>query len=265
MSTIKRTLGRFGAASLATTMAMAGLSGCEQQGASCATAHGAFTVKLTVRSNPDSCPESPGGVYGLATYNYEKDGRPDFDRTSMAIQAEELGIVVGDAEGRLGEAVDPGNNLYAAGDFAASEPNGKGVCEVPTLTPAAKSIPVQPAIPDDPETPDEDESLPEVPAMSFEYAWSGLKFLVSEANQGTRFTGTLDLTVDGCTAQYDAVGLYPAVFCGDEDGNPVDGLCSAEPIAELGMVLGSGISPDFETQCDPVLLLCVLKERPPTD
>lgn len=260
-----------GATCLAGALALSGLSGCEQQGASCATAHGAFAVKLTLKSGEGVCAESPGGVYGLATYNYPtSDGRPDFDRSSMAIQAEEFGVLVASYEERTGETPDPEGKMYAKGDFAAAEPDGNEVCQVPTLAAASKDFPALeaiPAVPDDPAT-EEDESAPEVPAepaMSIAYEWSNLKFLVSEANQGTRFTGTLKYSVDDCEAEYDAVGLYPAVFCGDEEGNPVDGLCSAEPITDLGMVVGSGISPDFVTKCDPVLLLCVLAERPPTD
>ena len=125
-------------------------------------------------------------------------------------------------------------------------------------------MPDDPATPED-ETEEEVPAVPAVPEASYAYEWSDLKFMVSEANQGTRFTGTLKYTIDDCTAEYQAVGLYPAVFCADEDGNPVDGLCNAEPDAALGMVTGSGISPDFKTVCDPVLLLCVLAERPATD
>lgn len=261
-----------GATCFAGALALGGLSGCEQQGAACATAHGGFAVKLTMKGDTaGACADNLGGVFGAATYNYVGDeGRPDLDRASMAIQAEALGITVAEAEGRLGETADPDGKMYARGDFATSEPDGKEVCSVPSLTKAEVNIPLLPlipAVPDDPAT-EEDESepeVPEVPATTYVYDWSNVKFLVSEANQGTRFTGTLKYSVDDCTAEYDAVGLYPAVFCADEEGNPVDGLCSAEPIADLGMVTGSGISPDFVTKCDPDLLLCVLAERPATE
>jgi len=267
-----------GATCFAGALALTGLGGCAQQGASCGTAHGPFAVKLTLKTGTGVCAENPGGVYGLATYNDIGAGRrPDFDRMSMAIQSEDLGVVVGTAEERLGETPDPDHKMYAAGDFAAAEPNGAEVCAVPTLVAASKDIPELPLIPavpavsDDPATPDVDESedevpeVPAVPAVKYVYDWSDLKFLVSEANQGTRFTGTLKFSVDACTAEYEAVGLYPAVPCADEDGAPADGLCSATPIAELGMVTGSGISPDFVTKCDPVLLMCVLAERPATE
>ncbi len=289
-----------GLASAAGVLALGSLSGCAQQGVSCATAHGAFAVKLTEKTDTaGACSGIPGGVYGLATYNYVgTENRPNLDKASMAIQAEDLGVVVGDAEGRLGEAVDPEGKLYAKGDFTASEPNAAGVCEVPELVAASKDVPLQPvipavpAVPDDPATTDVDESVPEEPAVPavpqtlYKYEWSDLKFLVSEANQGTRFVGTLRLTIntgalpddpttpdvdesaaaEECVAEYEAVGLYPAVFCGaeDADGNvtPDDRLCSATPVAEAGMVVGSGISPDFETVCDPNILFCVLKEKP---
>lgn len=264
---VKSLITPLGAACLAAALGTGGLSGCSQQGMSCTTAHGPYTVKLAVRDNPDSCETTPGGVFGLATYNEATaEGRPDFDRTVMAIQSEDFAYQVWDAEGRLGEAVDPDGPLYATGAFTTSEPEN-GVCTVGTLTPAKKSIPTQPAIPETPDDPqtEEDESdpgAPAVPAQEITYEWSNMRFLVSEANQGTRFVGSLTITVNGCAVQYDAVGLYPAAYCDvDEEGNGIDELCDAEPNEVIGPI-GSGISPDFVTQCDPDLFLCVLTEAP---
>jgi hypothetical protein len=318
-----------GLASAAGVLTLGGLSGCSQQGVSCATAHGPFAVKFTQKTDTGGvCAGIPGGVYGLATYNaVGAEGRPDLDKASMAIQAEDLGLAFGDAEVRLFDERDKllealettpddpelqaaledvearleslsDGEMYAKGDFITSEPNVLGVCEVPELAPADKTLPVLSVIPevpevvDDPATTDVDESVPAEPAIPavpetlYKYEWSDLKFLVSEANQGTRFVGTVRITIntgalpddpttpdvdesvaaEDCVAEYEAVGLFPAVFCGaeDADGNlvPDDRLCSAAPVAEAGMVVGSGISPDFETVCDPDIFYCVLKDKP---
>lgn len=41
-------------------------------------------------------------------------------------------------------------------------------------------------------------------------------------------------------------------------------LCSPNPDVSKGRAVGSGINPDFNTVCDPTLLLCVLKSEPPS-
>jgi len=253
-----------GGATFAGALALAGLSGCSQQGMSCTTAHGSFAVKLTLTSGTGACSENPGGVYGVNSYNYPgSDGRPDFDKASMAIEAEDIALAVEEAEGRLSADIDAAHTSYAKGDFGSAEPNGSDVCSVPTLTVAQKDIPVLPAVPDDPETAEDDESLPEKPAESFKYEWTNMKWRVSEAVPGTQFVADLKYTKDGCTADFHAIGMYPAVFCGDDEGNPDNAACEAEANPDEGRPTGSGINPDFQTECDPVLLLCMLKEAPP--
>jgi len=241
------------------------LAGCAQERVGCQTAHGDFAVKLTLTSGTGACAEHIGGVFGVQTYYGKGDGtRPDFSEGTVAIQSEELGILVDDAEARLGEIPDASSPPYALGAFASMKPDGAALCSVPTFAPAKKDIPVLPAVPDDPETEDEDESLPEVPATSVQHAWSNLEVLVSEASTGTQFIGKLTVTEDGCTAEYEAWGLYPAVYCDDGEGNPVDAYCNAEPDPDAGLPIGSGINPDFPVHCDPDLLLCMLTKKPPT-
>lgn len=264
--TIKNVLSKgVAVASLAGVSAF-GMTACEQVGAACQTAHGDFAVKLFLKSGTGECSQEAGGVFGVNSYNYPtSDGkRPDLSRGSVAIQAEALGVLVDDAEIRLGELPDPANKPYAKGDWSGGEPVG-GVCTLPTMSDAVQNLPALEAVPDDPETPDDDESLPAEPAKAFKYAWSNVQFTVSPAATGTAFLGTLEYTKDGCTATYEAWGLYPAVFCGDAEGNPIDKFCEAEADPENGFPLGSGINPDFKVHCDPDLLLCMLTDRPRGD
>ncbi|MCC6621489.1 MAG: hypothetical protein IT385_09570 [Deltaproteobacteria bacterium] len=241
------------------------LSGCAQERVGCQTAHGDFIMKFTLKSGTGACAEHIGGVFGVQTYYGKGDGtRPDFSEARVAIQSEELGAAVDEAEERLGEIPDANNPPYAIGAFAKMTPDGDSLCSVPTFAPAKKDIPTLPAVPDDPQTTEDDESLPAVPARSFQHEWSGVQVLVSEAATGTQLIGTFKVTEDGCTAEYEAWGLYPAVYCGDDDGNPVDEYCNAEPNPDAGLPIGSGINPDFPVHCDPELLFCMVTSKPPT-
>lgn len=246
---------------VATVIGGAGLAGCSQDGVRCGTAHGDFAVKLVVKANPNSCDVSAGGIYGLTTYYYpDPDNRPDYNHASLAIQADELGAVVDDAEARLGELPDPANKPYAKGDFDSARPAADDLCSVSTLVAAKQNIPALDADETDPEAP-----IPAEPAKTFEYAWSNFKVLVTAAANGTQFISDLSITKDGCAVQYEAWGLYPAVYCEtDEDCNAI-----ADP--DNGRPTGSGINPDYEVACDLTLPqytgdglgLCMLKSKPP--
>ena len=242
-------------------------SACTAEGVTCQTAHGDFAVQLTLTTGAGECAEQIGGWYGVQTYSRPRaDGRPDFSNSFMAIKSEDLGILVDDYEAELGEALDPTNQPYSVGDFKETRPS-QDLCEVPALTGAKKVFPPLPAIPatlDDAGT-EEDEAdpgRPDVPSFTVEYGWSNMKFIVSPAVLGTVFTADFTYKRDACTATYQAVGLYPAVFCGDDDGNPDDNLCAPEANAALGIPLGSGINPDFKSliKCHPDLLLCMFED-----
>ena len=255
---------RMGITAVAFAVLGGGLAGCSQERVSCQTARGDFAVKLFLKSGTGECAANPGGVYGVSTYNYQgSDGRADPARISVAIQSEDLGVVVSDAIDRLGDFPDAANHPYAKGDFTSPKPDGEDLCQVPTLVKAEQNIPALDAIPADPEDPESEEISAE-PARSFSYEWSDVKFLVTEAATGTQFIGALKYTVDGCTAEYEAWGLYPAVYCTDDDGNPVDALCDAVANPDAGIPVGSGINPDFKVSCDATLGLCMLKDKPPT-
>jgi len=256
---------------LALPVASAGVllsTGCTAEGVTCATAHGDFAVKLSLTSGSDeACNGLVGGWYGVQTYNQPRsDGRPNAEDSTVAIKSEDMGIMIDDYSARLGDIPDAVNPPFALGPFSSGKPEGD-VCTVPTLAPARQDFPALeaiPAVPDDPAT-EEDESEAEVPAeepKTVEYAWSNMRFIVSPSIIGTVFTANLTHKVNGCTAEYTAVGLYPAVYCGDDDGNPVDALCAPEANPELGTPYGSGINPDFRDsiKCNPDLLLCMFED-----
>jgi hypothetical protein len=59
------------------------------------------------------------------------------------------------------------------------------------------------------------------------YKWSNLKFYVTAGALGTQFTGDVDITIDGCTASYTAVGMWPALHCEDYEA-PVAETCTSD-------------------------------------
>src|SRR5262249_44591958 len=133
------------------------------------------------------------------------------------------------------------------------KPDANGICTVPTLSQAEIMAPM----------------MGTAPATDIKYVWSNVRVLVTPSYDGVEMAADLTFTQDGCTAQYKSLGLFPGASCAAPDsmGN-VTGtdptLCNAEPDPDAGHFIGSGINPDFQSnvECDPVLMLCVLKQAP---
>jgi hypothetical protein len=94
------------------------------------------------------------------------------------------------------------------------------------------------------------------PGTDLKYEWSNMKFLSTADAPGTQFAGHLSYAQDGTTCEYEAWGLWPAVFCGDADNKPDDGACDPAADPAKGRAIGSGINPDFPVKCDPDTLYC---------
>lgn len=120
-----------------------------------------------------------------------------------------------------------------------------------------------------PEPPPE-EPFPGNPATDIKAEFSNVKIYVTPNAPGTQFVADMKLsqTVDGdsCSATYRLTGIWPVVDCGvyefDDCGNltsatPNDDACHLDPAnAPPGSVV---INPEFDTVCDPSLLICVAK------
>lgn len=90
----------------------------------------------------------------------------------------------------------------------------------------------------------------DLPKTDLQYEWSNVEFLVTAAAVGTQFQADLKLTLNGCVAEYKAVGVWPSVDCTsfdpDATGGPGDdALCNPDPDPDNGRPIGSGINPDF--------------------
>ena len=279
------------------------LSACDQPRPRCSIAHGDFAARYTLIDSTGPC-ESPllGETLGVHAYyepRSQRDRRPDFNKTSIAIQPSTLTGLLANAVER-GEP-NPEDRPFAFGGFAQSEPS-EDFCMVPTLSTARVRLP------DLPEKALECEVLPPEPAVDVSYTFSNVKVYVTAGAYGTQLAADLTYTKGECTARYQVTAVYPAVYCGVEEstaapGEPMDGgmmepaedaaalqdadqsdvfvpaadcepppgpqvpddsLCSAVADPEQGRDIGSGINPDFAVQCDPELLYCVLSSAPPS-
>lgn len=89
----------------------------------------------------------------------------------------------------------------------------------------------------------------DLPKTDLKYEWSNVQFLVTAAAVGTQFMADLKITLNGCVAEYRAVGVWPSVDCTTFDPEATspgdDALCNPEPDADNGRPIGSGINPDF--------------------
>jgi hypothetical protein len=101
---------------------------------------------------------------------------------------------------------------------------------------------------------DADAGTVTYPALSIKYVWNDVKIVSTGEVPGSLFTATLDYTEDGCTAQYDVLGVWPITLCHtDLDCHPFP-LPDATD-TEIGIpgrrFQGSGLNPAFEDETHP--------------
>lgn len=247
--------------------------GCvEQPELECKLPRGPFSARYELVEGTAECAAAqklPNELVGVEQYYPVKDGKQDLSRPSVAIQGEKIGNPIADRAQSYG-ILDENQKAYGYGEFASSKPSGD-FCTVPTLSVAAIDFPEIPA------TPAMGETLadPGRPAVSMQYQWSNVRFLMTDEIPGQAFDADLTVTADGCTATYRVNAMFynrpflAGPLCRlnhvDEttgqvvwDGPPDDRLCDPQPVPEAGHVVGSGINPEFKTHCDETTFYCVL-------
>ena len=186
---------------------------------------------------------------------YLPDPEKAGDKYSLAIQSPILGKRVVEGQRAMPPVVDPDANHkpYSFGAFTTDRPDpSTNICSAPVLSDAELNlgelvIRKPNAMPPTMET---------LPPIQVKYHWSDVKSYVTAANTGLVWGGTLDHTLNGCTARYRVVAISPPVSCAGPDMKPDPALCSATPREAEGF-FGSGLNPDVAVDCDPDLLLCV--------
>jgi len=192
----------------------------------CLVGHGPYAVKYIPTGTPTgACAANKGEVIGVQ--KYDNPEKPDLAAT-IALRPATLVGLEGPGEGATAGQADV--KTIAQGKLSSNDPDTGNICTAPALN----------------------EIHDQVGGTSISYTWSNVRFYVTPRVPGTQFAAQLDYVgEDGCTATYNALGVFPAVACEDGDGNPDDSLCGQS--GDFGQ-----ISPDFKVKCDPDLLLCVL-------
>jgi hypothetical protein len=234
---------------------------CTQPPVECTTGHGGFAARYTLKPGSKmgmgTCDTLVGEIVGLEKYNPEHTSekqKQDLTKATLAIRPSVLGQMAADAEAAGASDTDPTHSPTSVGDFDSVFPDENDVCLVQTMTPAQQAVPM----------------INMDPARDVKYEWSNVRVSVTTAYTGTRMAADLTYTENGCSAQYEVLGLWPAVPCegydgmGNPTGQPDITQCDPESDPAAGRAYGSGINPDFKdnVDCDPDLLLCVLKTAP---
>lgn len=246
------------------------------------TGAAAYAVQLKLVSGTGPCAELKGDVVGMQAYHPPAADDPqvrDLGKTSIAIRTQTHGLLSWMNED-FGFPTDQ-DQPNAIGDFAVNEPDANDFCQVSTTAEARVNFPGA-QVPEDTGEPCTDntecdagpggECTPVDPmdpaagntcvitydfeATDLTYRWSNLQFYVTAAATGSQFTADLEVVLNGCTAQYKAIGMWPAVDCTHLlTGEPEVLMChpDADPNnPDLPRLFGSGINPDFgPVVCDP--------------
>ena len=212
---------------LVVTPALSFASACSQPPVSCTVStFTGYAAKYQLVDGTGSCAERDGDIVGMASFNpaiKDADGNtvPNLNVVSLAIRTETLGAAVARAaEEGIVDTIE-GHAPHAAGVFASPVPQDD-LCTA-ELSEVIQQLPVVPGVDDEAEDPDDD--VPEQPALDVRESWTDLQVYVTAAALGTqakaRYTVTDD--VEGCTATYDVLAVFPAVFCDDVTiGEPLD-------------------------------------------
>jgi hypothetical protein len=267
-------VGALAIAGAATTMS------CSQPPIECTAAHGDFAVRYIPISGSDpACNARPPDFLGFQTYNPTtnrdnctpvaddiicEDTVADTSKVFIAMQNDEIGSLL---QGADTPDSDPNHEAYSLGQVTSNIPTD-GICTVPTMNPGQQTVGFI-------NDPDGEGGAPPGPDIMVEvtHAWSNLRLLVEASAPGTAFEADLAYTSGTCTAQFKAIGLYPAITCGelvDDDDDPMTPsvwqvdptLCNPKPDLSKGRAFGSGINPDFPIRCEQSdtygLAMCVL-------
>ncbi|HVK69098.1 MAG TPA: hypothetical protein VM694_31790 [Polyangium sp.] len=254
------------AAAFGLGLASFGGASCSQPPIQCVVGHGPFIAKYTLVEGTGACAALVGEEIGVSTFLAPNEDRTlaDYDKRSIAVQSDTFGGLVREREG-LGAGED--DLPYALGAYTTN-PDEKDLCFAGGAAGTAALAAAELDLPEA-EIMDAMGNPVTLPAKRLRQTWENLSVYVTAAAPGTQMVGTMtyeDL-LEGCSATYTFVALFPAVHCAKADvaGNPTnepdDALCATKGNAAEG-VQPSGINPDYRVKCDPTLLYCVLDETP---
>jgi hypothetical protein len=238
---------------VATAMGV-GIAGCPyvQGQPVCLVGHGYYTVQYKQKPGDPAtglCSKKKGEFVGVEKFNAPPciDGkRSDGTVCDPKVPDEQTIALKSETLSDLSEFAEPGKPdlaIISQGKLAGGEPDANHFCAASTFNPVMDTV------------------------NGIGYQWSNVKFYVTPQIPGTQFTAELAYTEDGCTANYNVVGVYPVVGCKtfDENGDPITDPATGQYVVDPSLcaqadqeISGLALNPDFPVTCNADLGLCVL-------
>jgi len=210
---------------LGVTLACAlGACAVEQPKPQCTIGRGGHAVRYTLKTGTGACASKVGEIVGAQAYRVPESNQPP----SLALQPAALVSIDS-------QDTDTTRSPYSTGAFSTDLPSADYWCEVPQLAEARQAVPTT--------------------GPDISYRWSNVRIYNSSPIPGTQWTADLTFTENGCTATYEAVGVFPAIRC-LQGGTPNVELCKAR-------FLGLSLDPAYPVVCDAASGLCMLDGKPP--
>ena len=205
------------------------LSSCdlEQPLPQCTIGRGEHAVRYTLVRGTGPCATKSVEKIGAQIFRRPGSGDPP----TLAFKPSPLAA---------NEGKDTANPVTAEGDFTTEYPSEEELCVVPAMAEARQRI-----------------TLAGGAVKDIRYQFGNVRVQGSAAIPGTQWVADLVYTEDDCTAEYVAVGMFPALTC-LRPGVGRDPTYCQTPRP------GLSIDPAFPTTCDEATNLCVLKGEPPS-
>ncbi len=212
---------------------VAGLGACgaEQPPPQCVVGRGDHAVRYTLKQGTGACATKKVDIVGAQAFRVPGAGTPP----SLVFRPRPLALLAG-------QDPDTSHSATGTGDFTSEYPQ-EGVCTVPSLS-EARQVGTLNGSP-----------------VDLTYRWNNLVIQGAAAIPGTQWTAELTYSEGGCTAVYEAVGVFPAIRCVRTNA---DGSTTRDPsICKLPRPGSSSLDPAFPIVCEESENLCVLDGQPP--
>lgn len=209
-------------------VAWLGACGGEQPDPQCTVGRGDHAVRYTLKQGTGTCANKKVDVVGAQAFRIPGAGKPP----SLVFKPQPLAA-------NEGKDPDTSHSLTGTGDFTSEYPQSR-ICSVPELSEARQVI-----------------VKPDTTVTDTRYTWRDIVVQGQARIPGTQWTAELTYVEDGCTAVYEAVGVFPAIKCVKSDGTRDESICG---LARPGL---SSLDPAFPIECETSANLCVLKGTPP--
>ncbi len=174
-------------------------------------------------SQSGTCTEDPA-LFGQEPHLLYEESYPSTDGSpkTVAWTPEEFAF-----DPNTGEPPDPTRAPFARGRLTSTTPDRSGLCIVEGTAPAQQEI---------------DGGL-------VTYDFRRVQVVGSSAVQGTELLADVAITRGSCSAEYDALGIWPRTSC----GSAAD--CNPYPDPNHGRPNGSGLLPSLPVECNtgPIL------------